>query len=65
MEDKEKYGDNHGLLSKKDQLPPPSAYTVSSLCGFPSKASLFIPPPLPHTSFHLWREGNSGLRETG
>ncbi|MDY5798429.1 MAG: chloramphenicol acetyltransferase [Eubacteriales bacterium] len=27
--DKAQYGDNHGVLAKKDQLPPPNSYTVS------------------------------------
>ena len=29
--DKKTYGGNHGVLSKKDILPPPNAYTVSCL----------------------------------
>ena len=29
--DKEKYSHNYGILSKKDQLPPENAYTVSCL----------------------------------
>ena len=29
--DNEKYKDNHGILSKKDSLPPENAYTVSCL----------------------------------
>lgn len=29
MEDHRQYGENHGILAKKDQLPPPNAYTVS------------------------------------
>ena len=29
--DNEKYGHNHGILSKKDSLPPENAYTVSCL----------------------------------
>ena len=49
MEDKEKYGDNHGLLSKKDQLPPPSAYTVSSLPWLSFKSfSLYSSSPSPY-----------------
>ena len=31
MHDKSNFGDNHGILSKKDVLPPPNAYTVSCL----------------------------------
>ena len=31
MRDKSNFGDNHGILSKKDVLPPPNAYTVSCL----------------------------------
>lgn len=29
QENQRRYGDNHGILAQKDQLPPPNAYTVS------------------------------------
>ncbi|MBQ7082201.1 MAG: chloramphenicol acetyltransferase [Oscillospiraceae bacterium] len=31
LENGQKYGANHGVLSRKDRLPPPNAYTVSCL----------------------------------
>jgi len=31
LKDKKNYGDNHGILAKKDCLPPENSYTVSSV----------------------------------
>lgn len=31
LTDRDRYGENHGFLSKKDAPPPPNAYTVSCL----------------------------------
>ncbi|MGN0598755.1 MAG: CatA-like O-acetyltransferase [Oscillospiraceae bacterium] len=31
IENRKKYGDNHGVLSQPDSFPPPNAYTVSCL----------------------------------
>lgn len=35
LRNQRQYGENHGILANKDQLPPPNAYTISCLPWIP------------------------------